>query len=145
MQFSKILFGLSSIKHFQVKWVLNKVLNIYDSNDKKQNLLCNTSDFEHIFGDDSNLQNKIQSCLMMIEKDFVATRGFPVLLARPKNLFGTVFAEIPTEIESEFNFLYKDYIKILKKGVKDVVTERTDQFGNVTKITTPVHQIQFIR
>ena len=52
-------------------------LNIYDSNDKKQNLLCNTSDFEHIFGDDSNLQNKIQSCLMMIEKDFVATRGFP--------------------------------------------------------------------
>ena len=137
MQFSKILFGLSSIKHFQVKWVLNKVLNIYDSNDKKQNLLCNTSDFEHIFGDDSNLQNKIQSCLMMIEKDFVATRGFPVLLARPKNLFGTVFAEIPTEIESEFNFLYKDYIKILKKGVKDVVTERTDQFGNVTKITTP--------
>ena len=74
---------------------------------------------------------------MMIEKDFVATRGFPVLLARPKNLFGTVFAEIPTEVEGEFNFLYKDYIQILKKGVKDVVTERTDQFGNVTKITTP--------
>ena len=51
---------------------------------------------------------------MMIEKDFVNKRGFPVVLARPKRLFGTVYAEVPQNIEKVFNKKYSKYIHLLK-------------------------------
>ena len=142
MQYSKILFGLSSIKQYQIKWILRKILKIYDNEGKKQNILANSDDFSHIFGDsqkndNGEIDNKIQSCLMMIEKDFISKRGFPVLIARPKRLFGTVFAKISNLIEPIFVKKYKNYIKLKKESTEETVVTNTDKFGRTTTTTTP--------
>ena len=141
LQYSKVLFGLSSIKQYQIKWILGKILKLYDLNGKKPNMLASTNDFSHIFGDQStqngDIENKIQSCLMMIEKDFVNKRGFPVVLARPKRLFGTVYAEVPQNIEKVFNKKYSKYIHLLEKSKPENTTTTIDRFGRKTTITTP--------
>ena len=142
MQYSKILFGLSSIKPYQIKWVLRKILKIYDNEGKKQNILANSDDFSHIFGDSNDnkngeIDNKIQSCLMMIEKDFISKRGFPVVIARPKRLFGIVFAKIPRSIESVFIRKYSDFITLEIESTEESVITTTDKFGRSTTITTP--------
>ena len=48
LQYSKVLFGLSSIKQYQIKWILGKILKLYDLNGKKPNMLASTNDFSHI-------------------------------------------------------------------------------------------------
>jgi len=141
LQYSKVLFGLSSIKQYQIKWILRKILKLYDLNEKEPNMLASTNDFSHIFGDQSNqngdIENKIQSCLMMIEKDFINKRGFPVVLARPKRLFGTVFAEISKNTESFFKQKYKKYIILLEDSKPGNSTTSIDRFGRKTTIQTP--------
>ncbi len=141
LQYSVKFFGLSSIKQYQIKWILKKLISLYVLYGSIQNMLINTDDFKHIFGDNSNknneVDNKIQSCLMMIEKDFQNNAGFPVILARPKRLFGKVFAEVPISKESEFKKLFSKYIKLIKKSTSDSSMVSYDRFGRRTEIITP--------
>lgn len=106
--FSNSLHGMSSIKEWQVREVLKKIIKTFSKNNKNRNLLLSVDDFGHIFENATDdLDQKVMTCLMMIEKDYLAKNRFNVLIARPKKLFVQVYARISDEHLSEFKKNYQ--------------------------------------
>jgi RecQ family ATP-dependent DNA helicase len=93
-RFTKALHGMSALRQYQIKEVLKKIHMTYVKNNKSRNLLLSVDDFGHIFEDALDLDQKVLTALMMIEKDYLAKTRFNVLIARPKKLFVRVFARI---------------------------------------------------
>lgn len=108
LRYSKQLFGISSIKDFQLRNVLKKVYNLFEANNKKRNMLVAANDFAYIFNRNDDVSQKVQTALMMIEKDYLAKTRFNVLIARPKSLFSKVFARITDVGLSKLQTLYPD-------------------------------------
>lgn len=94
LRYSKQLFGLSSLKTFQLRAILQKIYNYFEANDRKRNMLISANDFAYIFDMDGDIDQKVSTALMMIEKDYLAKTRFNVLIARPKGLFSQVFARV---------------------------------------------------
>jgi len=116
LKFTKILYGLSSVKLFQVKLVLQKIFNVYLLK-KKQNLLFSVEDFQYIFPDLASVESKVKSTLLLIENDFLEKYGYYVILVRPKSLYSKVFAEIPKAIEKSFLSKYSEFSRKIKKPI----------------------------
>lgn len=94
LKYSNQLFGMSSLKLFQLKAVLKKVYDTYQNNNQRRNMLLSVDDFAYVFGAADDVGTKVKTALMMIEKDYLAKNRYNVLLARPKQLFTIVFAEV---------------------------------------------------
>ncbi len=92
LRYSKQLFGISSLKTFQLKEVLRKIILCFNSNGKKRNMLVAANDFAYIFDSAEDVDQKVATALMMIEKDYLIKTQFNVLIARPKKIFTKVFA-----------------------------------------------------
>ncbi|WP_291122656.1 helicase-related protein [Empedobacter sp. UBA7620] len=95
-QFINQLHGLSRLHNWQLTEVMKKLLRIFDE-DNKQNHLLNIDDFAYIFQTDSpdKLTNEVKKALLLLEKDLNEKFDrIPVIIARPKNMFSTVFASI---------------------------------------------------
>jgi ATP-dependent DNA helicase RecQ len=93
-RFTKALHGMSALRQYQIKEVLKKIHKSYIKNNKSRNLLLSVDDFGHIFENAIDLDQKVLTALMMIEKDYLAKNRFNVIIARPKKLFVRVFARI---------------------------------------------------
>lgn len=107
LSFTKMLYGLSSIKPWELSEIMRKIYKVYEIK-KSQNFLVDINQFQHIYPDDTQLDNKIKSGIMMIEKDLLQKYGFNVLIGRPKNLFAHVYARI---INNEFEAFIKRFGK----------------------------------
>ena len=92
LRYSKQLFGISSLKTFQLQEVLRKIVRYFNSNGKKRNMLVAANDFGYIFDTTEDVDQKVATALMMIEKDYLIKTRFNVLIARPKKLFTKVYA-----------------------------------------------------
>ncbi len=92
LRYSKQLFGISSLKTFQLKEVLSKIIRCFNTNGKKRNMLVAANDFAYIFNFEDDIDQKVATALMMIEKDYLIKTRFNVLIARPKKLFTKVYA-----------------------------------------------------
>jgi RecQ family ATP-dependent DNA helicase len=114
-RYSKALHGLSAIRLFQLKEVLKKLNNTYLKNGKKRNLLLSVDDFAHIFQDALDLDQKVLTSLMMIEKDYLKKTRFSVLVARPKQLFAKVYAKIKVSDLDKFVRLYNPSYEVLSE------------------------------
>lgn len=106
LKFTKILWGLSKIKQYQAKFVLQKVNDLYTRYQKRE-MLVSVEDFGFIFGADvgsGELDNRVKSALLLTEKDLYekAKRQYPVIMVRPKALYSIVYACIPESIEKDF-------------------------------------------
>lgn len=91
-RYSRALHGMSSLKLYQLKEVIKKIYKTFLNNGKKRNMLISVDDFGYIFENVSDLDQKIMTALMMIEKDYLSKFRFNVLIARPKKLFVKVYA-----------------------------------------------------
>ncbi len=94
LRYSKQLFGMSSLKTFQLQEVLRKIYRSFKMNGRKRNMLVSAHDFAYIFNTNDELEQKVSTALMMIEKDYLEKTRFNVLIARPKKLFTKVYARI---------------------------------------------------
>ena len=72
-------------------------------------------DFGYIFNDARDLDQKVMTSLMMLEKDYLAKYRFNVLIARPKKLFVKVFARTDSIGYMNLKRLYPRYHKIIYK------------------------------
>jgi len=109
LKFTRILHGLSSIKQYQIKFALKKVWDIY-SYKKSKNFLASVDDFAFIFSDKiKDLETKVKSALLLLEKDLIKKYNYNVLIVRPKSLFSEVFACIPEKIEKQFLNKYGEF------------------------------------
>lgn len=121
-RFSKALHGMSALRQYQIREVLQKIHKAYLKN-QSRNLLLSIDDFGHIFENAIDLDQKVLTALMMIEKDYLAKNRFNVLIARPKKLFVVVFAKVS---ESGFTKLKNNYPKAIREITKlhqDVIIE----------------------
>jgi len=112
-RYTKALHGMSALRPYQIKEVLKKLHKAYIKNDKSRNLLLSVDDFGHIFENAIDLDQKVLTALMMIEKDYLAKNRFNVIIARPKKLFVKVFARITEEHFSIFRNKYPDTFRQL--------------------------------
>ncbi len=111
-RFSKALHGMSAIKQWQIREVLKKIIKTYYKNNKSRNLLLSVDDFGHIFENATDdIDQKVLTSLMMIEKDYLAKHRFNVLIARPKKLFVQVYARISdahlTKFKKKYNYAFR--------------------------------------
>ncbi|NMA49672.1 MAG: hypothetical protein GX947_07885, partial [Tissierellia bacterium] len=119
--FVNALFGMSSIKQYQVKAVLKKIYNIYKKREK-QNFLVTPNDFSYIFSRESkknpeDLERKLKTVLLMIEKDLEQQFRFPVLISRPKSMFSKAYVVIDKEVDRELlSSRYGKYFIKLQNG-----------------------------
>lgn len=93
LKFAKLLFGLSSLKQYQVGLALKKLWNIFRLKNKR-NFLVSVDDFSYIFPYEEDAEQKVKSALLVLEKDFLARFNYNVLIVRPKALFSTVYAKV---------------------------------------------------
>ncbi|MFP9117170.1 helicase-related protein [Flavobacterium sp. RNTU_13] len=121
-QFINVLHGLNRTFDWQLREVMNRIYRLYEDGEK-QNHLINSDEFGHIFPGTTgeNLQNSLKNALMLIEKDLnIKYNRIPVIIARPKNLFATVFASISNDkVESIKKLLKEDCYRIVEyEGLK---------------------------
>lgn len=110
LKFTKILYGLSSIKQYQVAMVLDKLNKIYKLK-RSRNLLITVSDFEFIFNfENVDVEQKVKSSLLLLEKDLLNKYRFNVLIVRPKSLFTSAFVKVSNEHRGIFEARYGNYI-----------------------------------
>jgi ATP-dependent DNA helicase RecQ len=113
-RYTKALHGMSALRQYQLKEVIKKIYKAFLKNDKNRNLLLSVDDFGHIFEDALDLDQKVLTSLMMIEKDYLAKNRFNVIIARPKKLFVKVFARISDPHLSILQKKYKNTFQILR-------------------------------
>lgn len=121
--FMKTLFGMSSLKSYELQGVLKKLYDTWKLK-RSRNMLLAVEDFGHLFEhvDPNNLSQKVLTALMMIEKDYLQKYRFNVVVARPKALFVKVFARVPNdtlpEIKRNFGKCLEEipYPLLNKKG-----------------------------
>lgn len=104
----KRLHGMGKITRDHLLAVMNKIINLYHEKGNNRNLVVSATDFKHIFrdddySDDRNLDNKLKTALLLIEKDFESPNniGFPPFAARPRSIFGRDNILVDHEIETK--------------------------------------------
>ncbi len=112
-RYTKALHGMSALRQYQIKEVLKKIHKSYLKNKKNRNLLLSVDDFGHIFENAPDLDQKVLTALMMIEKDYLAKNRFNVIIARPKQMFVKVFARISDPNLNSFSNKYRNTFKVL--------------------------------
>ena len=119
MTYMKVLFGMSQIKQYQVKKVLEGIYDTYKSKNGARNFLISPESFTYIFNgrNEGDCINKLKTCLLMLEKDFYDKYNFKVLISRPQSVFTKSFVCVSREHESEvLTSKYGQYLKFAAKG-----------------------------
>ena len=112
-RYSKMLHGMSALRQYQLKEVLKKLYKTYLKNNQNRNMLLSVDDFGHIFENSSDIDQKVLTALMMIEKDYLAKNRYNVIVARPKKLFVKVYARVDNNDLDLLNSKYGNTFKVL--------------------------------
>lgn len=128
LKFTRILWGLSKIKQYQARYVLQKLNALYTRR-REREMLLSVEDFSFIFGAQVNsdeLEHKVKSSLLLIEKDLYlkAKQQYPVIMVRPKALYSVVYACVPKSLEGGFLRRYGEYCQQAKSLQDNVTRER---------------------
>ncbi len=120
----KRLHGISTIRKTQLIQVMDKILQLYKKDlNKKQarNLLISSEEFRYIFDRnrksdvDDDLDNKLKTALLIIEKDFINRIGYSPIIARPRSVFSIEYVKVKKEIEKDFVSRYGPFVEKIKK------------------------------
>lgn len=116
----KRLQGMSRINKYELLAVMDKIKTLYENKGFHRNLLISTDDFKYIFAKsrddstDSDLDNKVKTALLLIEKDFSSPKklGYSPFVARPRGVFGKDIILVNENSLKELNkSILKKYIK----------------------------------
>ncbi|MGZ0086011.1 DEAD/DEAH box helicase [Caldibacillus thermoamylovorans] len=119
------LHGISTIKKHQLIQVIEKIVRILEQSSKEgkfsRSLLINAEEFRYIFGkgtkgdQDEDIDNKLKTALLIIEKDFVNKLGYSPIIARPRNLFTQEYFVINHEHEHLLKSEYRSYFRMVDR------------------------------
>ena len=107
----KRLHGMGELRQYQLREMLRKLYAMYRQKNHR-NLLVSPDAFSYLFQSD-DLENRVKSGFLLLAKDLEESYGFPILVVRPKSMFTTCYANVPTEIETEFLSKYGNFVKNL--------------------------------
>lgn len=100
MHYARTLWGLSGLRHYQIKAIMKKLYSLYFKQ-KHRNLLVSPDIFSYLF-DARSVDNKVKSGLMLLSADLLEKYHFKVITLRPKSIFSKHYVHVPKEVESEF-------------------------------------------
>ena len=117
LTFMKVLFGMSQIRQYQIKEVLEGIYDTYRSKKGARSFLISPESFTYIFNgkgvkDEDACINKLKTCLLMLEKDFYDKYNFKVIISRPQSVFTKAY--VCVNRENEKKVLASKYAKCLK-------------------------------
>lgn len=122
MTYMKVLFGMSQIRHYQIKAVLEGIYNAYKNRNGARSFLISPESFTYIFNgkgmrDEETCINKLKTCLLMLEKDLYDKFNFKVIISRPQSMFTKAFICIRREEQQKvLNSKYGEYLRFASKG-----------------------------
>lgn len=134
-RYSKTLYGMSALRHYQLREVLNKIHKIYKANNDQRNMLVSSDDFSYIFDNSLDIEQKVMTSLMMIEKDYLAKYRFNVLIARPKKLFVKVYCMV--------NRLGVNLLSIDHPGCFTKIFDKTNDYSIVELDLDKIWRLKF--
>ena len=116
--FMKVLFGMSQIKQYQIKKVLEGIYDTYKNKNGARSFLISPESFTYIFsGEEEACISQLKTCLLMLEKDFYDKYNFKVLISRPQSVFTKAFVVINRETQDiVLNSKYGKCFKFIEKG-----------------------------
>lgn len=123
LKYVKALHGMSEMRQYQLKAMLKKISDIFETKNSR-NLLVSPDSFSHLFKE-SEIESKVKNGLLMLSKDLKEKYGFPVLIVRPKNMLTNIFVNVPESLISEFDAKFGRYSKRIGK-IPDRYVKNTD-------------------
>ncbi|GLX65734.1 DEAD/DEAH box helicase [Paenibacillus glycanilyticus] len=117
------LHGISTIRKGQLIEVIRKILMIIEQNrgENVRNLLVSADEFRHIFEDGSgrdqqdDIDNKIKTALLIIEKDFLAKLSYSPIVARPRSMFAQEYVMASNSDMKLIYPHYSEYFRVISK------------------------------
>ena len=119
LRYTRILYGLSGLKQYQLKEMLRKLYDIYSTR-RHRYLLISPDTFSYLF-EAENIENKVKCGLLLIAKDLVGKYGFPVIVVRPKSMMTKNYVNVPPATEQPFIEKYGAYAKKLQDKTRRIV------------------------
>lgn len=118
LTFMKVLFGMSQIKQYQVKKVLEGIYETHKNKNYAKSFLISPESFAYIFGgDDSSCVNQLKTCLLMLEKDFYDKYNYKVLISRPQGVFTKAYVVIHRDkLQTVLNSKFGRCFEHIQKG-----------------------------
>ena len=118
MTYMNTLFGMSQIRPYQIRKVLEGIYDVYKNKNRSRNFLISPTSFTYIFNGKNENQsiNKLKTCLLMLEKDFYDKYNFKVLISRPQGIFTKAYAVIDKEYENQVLDAYGKYFEHIASG-----------------------------
>ena len=122
LSFMNTLFGMSQIKQYQIKKVLEGIYDTYKTKNYARNFLITPESFTYIFNgksvkDEGECINKLKTCLLMLEKDFYDKYNFKVIVSRPQSVFTKAYVVVSKKDEEKvLNSEYGKCFKFICKG-----------------------------
>ncbi|MFH1095929.1 MAG: DEAD/DEAH box helicase [Candidatus Desantisbacteria bacterium] len=107
MHYAKTLWGLSGLRHYQIKAIMKKLYDLYQIK-RSRNLLFSPDVFSYLF-DANSVDMKVKSGLMLLSSDLLEKYHFRVIIVRPKNIFKNHYINVPLKIEQVFLREYGKY------------------------------------
>ena len=83
MNYASVLWGLSGLRHYQIKAIMKKLYNLYVQKNNR-NILISPEVFGFIF-DTRSIDNKAKRGLMLLSADLLEKYHFRVINVRTKN------------------------------------------------------------
>ncbi len=126
MNYMKILFGMSQVKAYQIKKVLEGIYDTYKNKNGSRSFLISPESFTYIFNGKSEGEciSKLKICLLMLEKDFYDKYNFKVLVSRPQGVFTKAYICVYGEHEKEvLGSKYGKHMKFLARGRNQVIQQ----------------------
>ncbi|MED5072669.1 helicase-related protein [Anoxybacillus geothermalis] len=118
------LHGISTLKKYQLIQVIEKIVNIIKQSSKEgkfsRNLLVSAEEFRYIFerktrnDQDADIDNKLKTALLIIEKDFINKLGYSPIVARPRSLFTNEYFAVDRRYEEILQSEYHSYFRIVE-------------------------------
>lgn len=111
MRYAKTLWGLSGLRHYQIKALMKKLYDLYKTK-KSRNLLFSPDAFSYLF-DANSVNMKVKSGLMLLSSDLLEKYHFRVINVRPKYIFSKNYINVPNDIEKEFLSEFGGYCELM--------------------------------
>lgn len=113
MNYVRKLYGLSEMRQYQLRAMLKKIVDVYDSK-KHRNMMIAPDSFLHLFAE-KDLIAKVKNGLLMLAKDLKNRYGFPVLIVRPRVMLTRIFVSVPDTLKSRFESEFGPYSRWIGK------------------------------
>lgn len=137
LKYPKILRRISGVKQWQIRLVIEKLFELYKLNNYKSSFLISVESFSHIFMEkNQDLEKKVKQALLFLEKDLLEKYTIPVVIARPKAFFSSLYVVIKKEKEEEIlNEKNKEFfVKVMNCEENSRIRKEFDYRGEEVEI-----------